>query len=107
MPYKTEKIALNDAFLKRSTKLLPCQKEMILYWGNKGLSQRKIAKMFNVSRRLIIFILFPDKLKANKEARKDRGGSMIYYKKDKHKEAINSLRKHKENLFKYQNFSTP
>jgi hypothetical protein len=44
--------------------------------------------MFNVSRRLIQFILHPSKHQANLEARKERGGSKIYYKREKHTKAI-------------------
>lgn len=99
MPYLTEKIALNDAFLKRSSKLLPCQREMIVYWGDRGLSQRKIAKMFNVSRRLVTFILCPDKAKKNYQARVDNGGSAVYYNREKHGNAIKSLRRYKQELF--------
>ena len=65
MPNKIDKIAIADAFLKRSAKLLPCQKEMVLYWHNKGMSQRKLAAMFSVSRRLITFIIDPKKLERN------------------------------------------
>ena len=99
MPYKTEKIALNDAFLKRSSKLLPCQREMIVFWGNRGLSQRNIAKMFNVSRRLITFILCPQKAKKNYQARIDNGGSSIYYNREQHNECIKNLRRYKQELF--------
>ena len=98
MPFKTDKLALNDSFFKRSAKLLPCQKEMVLYWHNRGLSQRKLAKMFNVSRRLITFIIYPDKLKSNIERRNERGGSGVYYKKDKHTTAIREHRQYKNKL---------
>ena len=55
--------------------------------------------MFNVSRRLIIFIVYPERLKKNKQDRRDRGGSKIYYKKEVHTEAIRSYRRYKyENL---------
>jgi len=103
MPFKTEKIAIKDPFLDRRTKLIPCQKEMVKYWYEKGLSITKIAKMFKVNKRLIQFVLFPDRKKINLEHRKERGGSKIYYKKEynnrkirehrnyKHKEIINFL----------------
>jgi len=80
MPYKTEKVKLDCPFLDRRTKLLPCQKEMMIYWHNEGLSQRKLASMFNVSRRLVIFTTQPEKHNKNLQARIDRGGSKIYYK---------------------------
>jgi len=80
MPYKTDKMKLNSPFLDRRTKLLPCQKEMVVYWTEKGLSQRKLAKMFNVSRRLITFIQDPKKKEKDLQNRAERGGSKIYYK---------------------------
>jgi len=98
MPSKIDKIIIDDAFLKKSAKLLPCQKEMIVYWNNRGSSQRKLASMFNVSRRLIQFILDPSKHQANLEARKERGGSKIYYKREKHTLAVKEHRKYKTQL---------
>lgn len=99
MPSKNEKIALSDPFLKRSAKLLPCQKEMVIYWHNKGFSQRNLAKMFNVSRRLITFIINPKALEESNKRREERGGSKIYYDKEKHKKAIKKLRDYKKELF--------
>jgi transposase len=80
MPYKTDKMKLDSPFLDRRVKLLPCQKEMIIYWTNHGLSQRKLAKMFNVSRRLITFIQDPKKKERDLQNRAERGGWKQYYK---------------------------
>jgi|688.fasta_scaffold25578_10 hypothetical protein len=93
MPYKTEKVKFDCPFLDRRTKLLPCQREMMLYWHNEGLSQRKLASMFGVSRRLVIFTCHPEKKKKNVEARNDRGGSKIYYKGGK--EWAETMKKHR------------
>lgn len=71
MPSSQEAFRL-DAFLKRSSKLLPCQKEMIKYWYDKGMSQRELAAMFKVSRRSVQFIIDPEKLKQNVAGRKPR-----------------------------------
>lgn len=100
MPYITDNTKLGDPFLKKSSKLLPCQKEMILYWYNNGLSQRAIAKMFNVSRRLIAFIIDPTKLKKNIECRLLRGGTKIYYNKEKHNQSMKSHRSYKYQTLK-------
>lgn len=54
--------------------------------------------MFNVSRRLIIFIVYPERKERNYQARLENGGSKIYYKKEKHTE---SIRKHRR--YKYEN----
>lgn len=101
MPYKTDLLALNDPFLKKSSKLLPCQKEMIKYWyDKKGISIGQIARDFKVSKRLVQFILFPERQKKNIQDRNDRGGSTIYYQKEKHKEAMKVHRQYKHQILK-------
>jgi transposase len=100
MPFKTDSIYINCPFLDRRTKLLPCQKEMVAHYSNLGYSQRKLAKMFNVSKRLIQFVIAPEKLAKNKDLRKDRGGSVIYYKKDNHNKSIREHRRYKYDTLK-------
>jgi len=101
MPHITEKIAIADPFLKRSTKLLPCQREMIVWWRvNRGLSQNQLAKMFHVSRRLITFVLDPEKRLLNYQTRVAAGGSMQYYDKDKQRKAIADTRRYKESILR-------
>ena len=98
MPYKTDKQKLGDPFLKRSCKLLPCQKEMVLYWTNQGLSQRKLAKLFNCSRRLITFIQDPKKKEDNLKRRNETGGSKQYYNRKKHNAAMKDHRRYKHKI---------
>lgn len=101
MPYKTDSEKLDSPFLKRSVKLLPCQKEMINFWSKvMGYSQRQLAKMFNVSRRTIQFTIDPLKLKANIERRNERGGTKQYYNKDYHNSAMKDHRKYKHKTLK-------
>ncbi len=100
MPYKTDKLAIKCSFIDRRSKLLPCQKEMIVFWRNKGLSQRKLAIMFSVSRRTIIFITDPEKYKQNLELRQQKGGSKIYYIKEKHTKSIREHRQYKYTTLK-------
>jgi transposase len=101
MPYKTEKISLPSEFMDRRIKLLPCQKEMVIFWTEKGLSQRKIAKMFNVSRRLITFIQDPSKKEKDLKNRAERGGSKIYYKGGKEwAETMKEHRRYKYSVLK-------
>jgi transposase len=101
MPYKTEKLKLDSPFLDKRVKLLPCQKEMVLYWTQQGLSQRKIAAMFKVSRRLITFIQDPKKKERDLENRAARGGSKVYYKGGKEwNETMKRHRTRKHNLLK-------
>ncbi len=56
--------------------------------------------MFKVNKRLIQFILFPERQKRNLELREQRGGSKIYYNKDRHTLAMSEHRKYKKELFK-------
>jgi len=100
MPYKIEKIAIKNPFLDKRTKLIPCQKEMVKYWYMAGKSINSIAKMFKVNKRLIQFMLFPDRHKKNLADRKDRGGSKQYYVKEKHTKAVNKHRHYKNDEIK-------
>ena len=80
MPYITDNVKIGCPFLDRRTKLLPCQKERMLLLHKEGLSQRKLASVFNVSRRLVQFVTCPEKKIKDLQNRADGGGSMAYYK---------------------------
>lgn len=104
MPFKTDKIAINDPFLSRRTKLLPCQKEMIKWWyGNSYISINGLARMFKVNKRTIQFILFPERLEKCKQHRADRGGSKIYYNKEEHTRSVREHRQYKYETLKNAN----
>ncbi|MFW6024990.1 MAG: hypothetical protein ACOCRX_01480 [Candidatus Woesearchaeota archaeon] len=98
MPYlfETNKIHLPKN-KDRRRKLTDGQKKEIRKLYGK-YSQRKLAKMFGVSRRLIVFIGDPEKHKANLKARKARGGWKCYYDKKKHREQMKKHRKYKHNI---------
>lgn len=80
MPRITDSMPIKCPFLDRRTKLLPCQKERMIYLHKTGLSKRKLASIFNVSRRLVQFVTDPEKKKKDLQNRRDRGGSKAYYK---------------------------
>ncbi len=63
-----------------------------------GKSMRAIARQYNVSRRLVGFICFPDKKKRDLELRAARGGSMAYYNKEAQRLAIAGQRAYKKEL---------
>lgn len=98
MPRKTDTIKIDDPFLKRSCKLLPCQKEMVISLHNSGASIHSLSKLFKVDRRLIQFIIYPERHKKSLELRKERGGSKIYYIKEKHTKAIREHRNYKKDI---------
>ena len=101
MPYKVEKVKYDCPFLDSRCKLLPCQKEMVVYYSKQGYSQRKLASMFNVSRRLITFIIDPTKQAKNFQRRLDRGGSKIYYKGGK--DWSEQMKKHRRRKYQILN----
>ena len=96
MPYKTEKLKLDSPFIDRRTKLLPCQKELIKFLYSENVGIRELSRRFKVNRRLIQFILFPERHKKNLIDRKNRGGSMYYYDKEYNNQKQNEHRKYKD-----------
>lgn len=99
MPAIVDKLTVTKEYDKR-VKLTDAQKAEIKDKWTKGMSQRELSRIYNVSRRLISFILFPERLKQNIELRQIRGGSKHYYKKDKHTIAARKHREYKKELLK-------
>lgn len=97
MPYKTDKVSIKDNFLDRRVKMLPCQKEMAITLYNRGASINGIARMYKVNKRLIQFLLFPERKEKNLQDRRDRGGSKAYYNKNYHNTKMREHRKYKHN----------
>lgn len=104
MPYKfeTDKIPMPEG-KDRRVKLTPEDKTLILVLYRDGThSQRSLARQFGVSRRLIQFILDPEKHKRNLELREARGGSKAYYDKDKNRKAMQEHRQYKKSVLAQQ-----
>jgi ribosome-binding protein aMBF1 (putative translation factor) len=102
MPYKSEKIKIEGTKLDRRRKLTEDQKEYIRWLREEeGLSQRKLAAMFGVSRRLITFILDPEKEKRNKiRAKELRQEGRYKYTKDQWADVMRDHRRYKNKLHK-------
>lgn len=64
-----------------------------------GDSVHAIARRYGVSRRLVQFILYPERHEENKARRRARGGSRAYYDREKHTEAMRRHRAHKKDLY--------
>jgi|TARA_R110000772_G_scaffold68118_2_gene150881 transposase len=96
MPSKVDKIKVGRKYDRRVKLTLDQRAEIKKIYGT--LSQRKIAADYGVSRRTIQFIGDPEKHEENKRRREERGGSKIYYDKDRHNEAIKNLRGYKKEL---------
>lgn len=98
MPYKTDTKKIDCPFFDRRTKLLPCQRERMVHLHSLGYSQRKLASIFNVSRRLVQFVTCPEKKVKDLQNRRDRGGSTIYYKGGK--EWASTMKEHRKYKYK-------
>lgn len=99
MPSKSDKIPINNPKLDRRVKLTQEQREEI-HNNKQGHSQRELARMYNVSRRLITFILNPEKQKENYQRRVENGGTKQYYDKEKNTTAMREHRQYKKELLK-------
>lgn len=100
MPYKSQKIRFNDPFLDKRCKLIPCQVEMVKKLHEEGWSQRQLATRFNVSRRLIVFTVYPERRVKNYQKRVERGGSKQYYEPEKWPEIVRNHRRRKHQILK-------
>lgn len=101
MPYKSEKIKIQQTEHDRRIKLTDAQKDEIKRKWRTGLAtKRGLAREYKVSPRTIDFLLNPDKLEENKKRRAERGGTKIYYDKEKHREYMKNTRHYKQELYK-------
>ena len=94
--FETDKLKIPREKDKRVKLSLEDREEIKRQYGK--VSQRKLAKAWGVSRRLIQFIGDPEKKKRDLYLRKMRGGSKAYYDKDKHTKAMRKHRRHKKEL---------
>lgn len=100
MPYKFEKIPINNEKLDKRVKLTSKDKENIIEEYKSGIiSITALAKKYGVSKRLIQFTLFPERKEKAKQGFLERQKEGRYYDKDKHKEYMRNHREHKKNLY--------
>jgi len=97
MPAKIDKMKV-PKHADRRVKLNDDQRREVKAMHRAGHSQRAIARHFDVSRRLISYILYPDKLAHAKKLYKERRKDGRYYKREKHTEAMRRHRQHKRLL---------
>jgi len=98
MPSKTDTMRIPKGFDKR-VKLTDAQRrEIKAAYGS--FSQRELAAMYNVSRRLIQFIGCPEKLAENLKRREERGGWAQYYDKEYCTAAQRKHRRYKRSVYK-------
>ncbi len=100
MPFKSEHAQLQGTKYDRRVRLSDQQKKWVIISHQIGISIHQIAKAFDVSRRLIQFILFPERHAKSIDDRNKRGGSKQYYETEKNRLAQANTRRYKEKLFK-------
>jgi len=101
MPYLFETLNLLIPENKdRRVKLLMCQKLAIIKMYQSGIySITGLSKMWKVNKRLIQFIIFPERKEKNIKDREKRGGSKQYYDKDYNTKTTRIHRNYKRKLY--------
>lgn len=99
MPYKSEKIKLNETQDRRK-KLTEKQREAIRELYETGLySLNDLAKRYNVSKKTILLIVNKDSAEKAKQYRKEHWKNW-QRKGEEHNKAIMNTRKYKQELYK-------
>lgn len=93
-------IRLQGTTLDRRRKLTEENKREIREWHRQGASIHSISKFAMVSRRLIQFILFPERHVKNLADRAANGGSKRFYVREKHKIYMRRHRAHVREVVK-------
>ena len=99
MPYKSEKIRIQGTQYDRRRKLTDDDKADIIKLSAE-VSIHSLAKMYNVDRRTIQFILYPERHARSLELREARGGWRIYYDPDENAKIKKRHRTYKQKLYK-------
>jgi len=100
MPYKSRKAKIEKTEFDRRIKLTEEDKNTIRKLHKEGVAIRQITRMYKVSRRLIQFTVFPERLERNKENFQARGGWKACYNHKRHVEAMRNTGRYKHKLFK-------
>jgi hypothetical protein len=83
--------------LDRRRKLTLEQREEIRL-NVDGLSQQRLADRYGISKRMVQFILRPEKLAENLHRREERGGWKQYYDPELHAARIAATREYRKKL---------
>lgn len=98
MPYKSDSIKIEGTKYDRRRKLTEDDRQDIIKLSAE-LSVHQLAKNFNVSRRLVQFILYPERHEENLIRRRARGGSKAYYSTEKNTKAKREHCRYKHKLY--------
>lgn len=100
VPYKVDKIPINNPDNDKRVRLTDEDKLKIVEEYKSGsISINALGKKYGVSKRLIQFILFPERKEKAKQLFAERQKDGRYYDKVKHKKYMKDHREHKQDLF--------
>jgi transposase-like protein len=99
MPYLSEKAKLTSKYDHRR-KLSEQDKEDIIHLHARGQSIHSLARDYRVSRRTVQFIIYPERMTENLRLRLERGGSTVYYNREKQTKSVREHRRYKQKLYK-------
>ncbi len=99
MPYISEKIKLPPQYDRRRKLTEDDKFEIVRLRKEHNLSQRTLARMFGVSRRLIIFIIDPERHERAKAQFKERRKDGRYYDRETNTIAVRNTRQYKHKLY--------
>lgn len=99
MAVRSKKIIIAGTKHDRRRKIDKKDHSFIVGLHNGGQSINSIARRYDVSKRTIQFILFPERKEQNLACLKLRGGSSIYYDREKHTASVRKTKKYKQKLF--------
>lgn len=100
MPSKLDKIPIDNPKHDKRVKLSDEDRDNIREeYACGNISQNGLAKKYGVSKRLIQFVLNPDKQEVARKQFLERQKDGRYYSKDKHREYMRQHREHKKELY--------
>lgn len=100
VPSKLDKVPIDNPKHDKRVKLSNEDRDNIreeYVCGN--ISQNGLAKKYGVSKRLIQFVLYPEKQEVARKQFLERQKDGRYYNKDKHREYMKQHREHKKELY--------
>lgn len=104
MPYKVQKKGvLLPRDKDRRVKYTEADKQQVRDLHASGMPQRAIARETGMSRRLVSFVLFPERHEVVKRQYSERRKDGRYYDKDTHREATKNHRRYKHKVLKNGN----
>ena len=99
MPYKREKIKLNETQDRRKRLTMEQRKEIEELYGTGNYSLNNLAKMFQVSKKTVLLIVNKDSAEKAKQYRKEHWKEW-QRKGEEWNEIVRRHRKYKQELYK-------